>query len=150
MSTLITYEADLKIRDYAGDTAQTIAEIYDHQECQDIIKEKECPRNRNRSTTKSPSPLPGSPKRPLPGSPKRPSPNSPSSPNYWRKTPPGSRRKTPPAPLERASVQLKTPGAAGTADQALETHSQHQKRNGNATVVFANPEIQQLPGKQTM
>lgn len=39
MSTLLSFDLDLGIQDYAGDTAKEVAEIYDRKECLDVIRE---------------------------------------------------------------------------------------------------------------
>lgn len=39
MSTLLSFDLDLGIQDYAGDTAEQVAEIYNHKDCLDVISE---------------------------------------------------------------------------------------------------------------
>lgn len=39
MSTLLSFDLDLDIQDYAGDAAQQVAETYNHKECLEVIRE---------------------------------------------------------------------------------------------------------------
>lgn len=39
LALLLSYHLDVDLEDYAGDTAQRIAEIYDHQNCVETVKE---------------------------------------------------------------------------------------------------------------
>ncbi len=39
LSALLACELDLELRDYAGDTAKSVAETYNHPECLEVIRE---------------------------------------------------------------------------------------------------------------
>lgn len=55
LSTLLSFDLDLGIEDYAGDTAKQVAETYNHKECLDVIREH---LKRQRGKSKSPKQSP--------------------------------------------------------------------------------------------
>lgn len=69
LSTLLSYNLDLKVEDYARDTAQRVAEIYNHQNCIETIREflakqeeAKSPKSPKSPSTRSRSPREKSPK----------------------------------------------------------------------------------------
>lgn len=63
MAALLSYNLDLKIEDYAGDTAHRVAEIYNHQNCIETIRDFIAKQEEARSP-KSPTSPRKSPKSP--------------------------------------------------------------------------------------
>lgn len=104
LATLLSHDLDLKLGDYAGDTAQRVAEIYNQTDCLEVIKEHL--RQQAEGSPKERSPKERSPKhRGRSPRPKSPRPRSPStwgpmsrSPGDWS---PKDRSPKPKSPKDR-------------------------------------------------